>query len=294
MAKGITRRDAIKNMGVMAGAAMIGPKLAGCGDESPPGQITNIVVVMMENRSYDHYLGARKLLEQKGGDGLVATMSNLDMSGTARAIYRETVECVADPPHGWDASRLQFNAGLNDGFMKQYQDAHPTVDVAPHVMGYFGREELPVTWALADAYTSCDRWFASVMGPTWPNRYYLHSGQSNGKMENLPLPTVGWPTIYDRLAAAGVPWTYYYSDLPFLFTLPGVDSSKWKTITDFYADARAGTLPPVVMADPGFALTTGNDDHPPHHPLLGQQFVASIYNALATSPLALRATRSTR
>jgi len=279
MVKGITRRDALKNMGVMAGAAMIGPKLVGCGDSGPPGEIKNIVVVMMENRSYDHYLGARKLLEQKGGDGLVATMSNPDMGGTARVIYRETVDCIADPPHGWDRSRLQFDAGLNDGFMKQYQDVQG-VDIAPHVMGYFGREELPVTWALADAYTSCDRWFCSVMGPTWPNRFYLHTGQSNGQMDNS-FPSVAWPTIYDRLTAAGVAWTYYYTDLPFLATLPGVDPNRWKDISTFYTDARAGTLPPVVMADPGYGL---NDDHPPHHPLLGQQFIASIYNALATSP----------
>jgi phospholipase C len=295
MAKGITRRDAIKNMGVMAGAAMIGPKLAGCGDDggaSPdarsgqpdargPGAITNIVVVMMENRSYDHYLGARKLLEQKGGDGLVATMSNLDMSGAERAIYLETVNCVADPPHEWDSSRAQFDGGLNDGFMTQYQIARGT-DIDPHVMAYFGRAELPVTWALADAYTSCDHWFASVMGPTYPNRFYLHTGQSNGQMDNA-FPSVAWPTIYDRLAAAGVPFTYYYSDLPFLALFPDADPTKWKSIGDFYVDAHAGTLPPVVVADPAFG-TFGNDDHPPHHPLLGQQFIASIYNALATSP----------
>src|SRR6266571_7374185 len=142
MSKGITRRDALKQMGAtIAGAAMVAPKLAGCSSKS--GEITNIVVVMMENRTYDHYLGARKLLEGKGGDGLVAGMGQNDKAGTFRAIYRESVDCVADPPHGWDASRSQFDNGANDGFMKAYQEAHGDA-IAPYVVGYFGREDLPV------------------------------------------------------------------------------------------------------------------------------------------------------
>jgi phospholipase C len=304
MAKGITRRDALKQMGAVAGAAMVVPALAGCSDKSgatdptpdaptpdaplPDAHpnpdaadtgITTIVIVMMENRTYDHYLGARKLLEGKGGDGLVDGMGQNDMGGTFRPIYRESVDCVADPPHGWDASRVQFNGGANDGFMKAYQAAQG-VDIAPYVVGYFGREDLPVTYALADAYTMCDRWFASVMGPTFPNRWYLHSGQSGGYNYNeLQLPS-HWPTIYDRLDAAGVPWRYYYTDLPFLLTM-GVPIGNQFALDQYFVDAMRGELPPVVMVDPGFAL---NDDHPPHHPLLGQQFIASIYNALATSP----------
>ncbi len=276
MAKGITRRDALKQMGAVAGAAMVAPRLAGCSGKS--GQITNIVVVMMENRTYDHFLGARKLLEGKAGDGLVAGMGQPDKSGAFHAIYREQVDCVADPPHGWDASRSQFDNGANDGFMKAYQDAQGD-DIAPYVVGYFGREDLPVTYALADAYTSFDRWFASIMGPTFPNRWYLHSGQSGGYMYNELMPMPHWPTIYDRLDAAKVAWRYYYTDLPFLLTM-GVPSAKQFMLDQFMVDCMMGNLPPVAVVDPGFSF---NDDHPPHHPLLGQQFIASIYTALATS-----------
>src|SRR6266487_98997 len=118
------------------------------------------------------------------------------------------------------------------------------------------------------------------MGPTFPNRWYLHSGQSGGYMYNELVPTTKWPSIYDRLDAAKIPWSYYYTDLPFLATM-GIPLSKTLSIDQFYLDAKMGKLPPVVMADPGFSF---NDDHPPHHPLLGQQFIASIYTALATSP----------
>jgi phospholipase C len=100
-------------------------------------------------------------------------------------------------------------------------------------------------------------------------------------MSNV-IPSAGFPSIYDRLNAAKIDWAYYFSDLPFLGLLPGIDTTKFKHFNNqFFNDANAGTLPPVVMIDPAFSL---NDDHPPHHPLLGEQFISSVYNALATSP----------
>jgi len=230
---------------------------------------------MMENRTYDHYFGARSLLEGKPGDGLTAAMSNVDAGGMTRAVYEESVNCVPDPPHGWDASHAQFANGMNSGFVTEYEADH--AGVGPYVMGYFKRDHLPVSWALADAYTSCDRWFASVMGPTWPNRFYLHSAQSGGHKSN-ELPSPVWPTIYDRLDAAGVDWMYYYSDLPFIAVLGNTRNLQ---IEFFFEEAKAGELKPVTILDPNFGL---NDDHPPHHPMMGQQFISSIYQALATSP----------
>jgi phospholipase C len=192
-------------------------------------------------------------------------------------IYPETVGCVADPPHGWDQSRNQFNGGANDGFMRAYQEAAGDM-IPPHVMGYYDRKVLPVSWALADGNTICDRWFSSVMGPTWPNRFYLHTGQSGGNKSNDPLATP-IASIYDRLDAAGIAWSYHYADVPFLPLVRDIVPNI--PLEFFFEDAKAGKLAPVTMIDPGF---TFNDDHPPHHPLLGQQFIASIYQALATSP----------
>lgn len=279
------RRTAIKTLGALAGSAAAGRLLGACdGAPSAPPGITTIVALMMENRSYDHYLGARALLESLPGDGLAAGMDNPSRAGGRVEIFRETVPCVPDPPHSWDGSRAQFAGGANDGFLYSYQDRHG-YGVAPHCMGYFGRDELPVTWALADAYTSCDRWFCSVMGPTWPNRMYWHAAQSSGLKSNT-LPSDGAlssTTIHHRLDDAGIDWAYYFSDLPVLGLWGNLelDGRVRRVVYDFFDDAAAGTLPPVCLIDPPFGSA---DDHPPHHPLMGQYFIASIYSALASSP----------
>jgi phospholipase C len=303
------RRDALKSIGTLAGAGAASRLLAGCGDDRRPGAggpdaggtgadagtpdaapvqgLTTYVVVMMENRSYDHYLGARKLIEGLPGDGLTADMFNPDVDGTVVPIYRETDHCVADPPHGWEQSRNQMDGGANDGFLRAYRAAHEGQKLLPYVMGYFGREDIPLTWALADHYASSDRWFSSVLGPTFPNRFYLHSAQSGGRMDNR-LVAADWPSFPRQLTDAGVPWTYYYSDLPFLglfADLADVSPTNFKTFPgDFMADAAAGTLPPVTYIDAIFIQAFGNDDHPPRHPIRGQAFLASIYAALAASP----------
>lgn len=274
----VSRRRALE-----LGASTLLPVLGtqACGDDTSetvtPGSIEHIVVLMMENRSYDHILGSRKL-DGLPGDGLEPSMSNVDAEGTEHAVYRASLLCVADPPHGWDSSHAQFNTGKNDGFLTEYQLSQGE-DVEPSVMSYFTKEDLPVTHALADSYTSCDRWFCSVMGPTWPNRFYFHSAQSVGLKSN-DSPAERWPTIYDRMDEAGVSWEYFYTDLPFLLIL-GLSKTSPAT-PNFFDAAKNGTLPSVTVIDPGFAL---NDDHPPHHPLLGQQMIAAVYQALATSPL---------
>ena len=264
------RRDALKSIGALAGAGAASRLLGGCGDNLGAARrdagapdaaasadaagpdaavvqgITTVVVVMMENRSYDHYLGARGLIEGLPGDGLVASMTNPDVNDAPVPIYRETDFCVADPPHGWNPSRTQWNGGLNDGFVRAYRAAHEGETLLPYVMGHFGREDIPLTWSLADSYASCDRWFSSVLGPTWPNRMYLHSGQSGGLMSNtLPPGGITWRAIQHELSDAGVPWAYYYNDLPFLslFRNLSTDGTLRRFVDEFFDDAAAGALP---------------------------------------------------
>lgn len=277
------RRDALKTLGALAGVTALPKILGGCGSDDPNEGITTLVILCMENRSYDHYLGPRAL-QGLGGDGLTEGMSNPRSSGSAEPIFHESVSCILDPPHSWGQSRAQFNSGQNDGFMREYQRVWGST-VAAHPMGYFEREDLPFSWALADAYATSDRWFSSLMGPTWPNRMYLHSGQSGGLSENV-LPTTGgidWQSIHHQLSAAGIDWAYYFQDLPFVPLFKDLDISGHvrRVNNDFFKDAKAGTLPPVVWIDPNFDL---NDDHPPHHQMLGQQLMASIYAALADGP----------
>jgi phospholipase C len=280
------RRDALKAMGGIAGAATIGKVLPGCGggDDGPVG-ITTMVFMMMENRSYDHLMGARAL-EGLGGNGLTAAMTNPNMAGDAVPIFEvggADAVCVLDPPHGWESCRAQMNGGLMDGFVTAYEAAHSTSGLN-QVMGYLTRAHEPVTWALADSYTSCDQWHCSVLGPTIPNRMYWHSGTSQGQQDNRnPSGGIAWDTIYHRLYDKSIDWTYYYGDVPtlaFITGLPGLQD-RLQRMEKFFEDAEAGTLPPVVYIDPAFSM---NDDHPPHHTILGQQLIASVYTALANSP----------
>jgi phospholipase C len=301
----INRRDALKRIGGLAGAAAATRFLSACrsdGDDGPVG-ITTYVYVMLENRTYDHVFGARSMLEGKPGNGLTADMNNPDVNGTPIAPFEPTSMAsqlcvVADPPHSWNASGNQWNGGANDGFVKAQQADYPgNIDV----MQYQTRKEQPVSWALADAYTTCDRWHAAIMGPTLPNRFFWHAATSCGYRSNEVLEDVtklSVPTIYHRLRDAGVEWSYYYSSLPVVaalgnFRAPYDLSSDYlgpriKRFGDagtlegqFFMDAAEGKLAPVNYIDPFFYL---NDDHPPSHPLMAQQFIAAIYTALAKSP----------
>lgn len=273
-------------MGALAGSTALGKLLGGCArneSDSSTAGITTLVVLCMENRSYDHVLGARAL-QGLGGDGLVPGMSNSRLDGTIESIFHTEVPEVPDPPHSWESSRKQFADGQNSGFMREYQRRIGEA-VPPHVMGYFTDRDQPFSWALADAYATSDRWFASLMGPTWPNRMYLHSGQSGALTVN-ELPTSGgidWPSIHHQLNEAGIDWSYYYQDLPFVPLFKNLDVSGHvrRVNNEFWLDARDGNLAPVTWIEPNFSL---NDDHPPRHPMLGQQFMASVYAALAQGP----------
>jgi phospholipase C len=279
------RRDLLKTFGAAAGAAGMTRLLPGCGADGDGEEgITTIVLLMMENRSYDHFFGARSWQEGLPGDGLTGTETNPDSEGVQVPLWEATEElmCVPDPAHGWEASHTQYNGGLNDGFVTTHQEDHAG-DLGP--MQYLTRTHVPVSYALADNYAICDRWFCSLLGPTWPNRFYWLAGSSQGAISN-DIPEGGFttPTIFHRLLEAGIEHRYYYSDLPFLGVLGevGLDLTRFLYyIDDFYSDAEQGRLPPVVYIDPPF---TGADDHPPHHPIRGQEFIASIYNALAASP----------
>ena len=280
------RRDAIKTIGALAAAAGTSRLLSACGGEGA-GTIDTYVYMMMENRSYDHYLGARSF-EGLAGNGLQASFSNPNGSGDPIGIWPATADandlCIPDPPHSWNASRTQMNGGANDGFVIAYENSHGPGGTAP--MQYMTRDRVPVHNALADAYTSCDAWFSSLLGPTLPNRMYWHAGTSNGAINNdevLAGAFEGLPSVYHRMNEASVDWAYYYGDVPVLSVLEDIDLEgrirrfRW----EFIDDAAAGRLPSVSYIDPGFGT---NDDHPPHHPLLGQQLISAVYTALATSP----------
>jgi phospholipase C len=294
-----SRRDALKHLGVGLGAVVSG---AGCmnkvlqcgGDAKPLGQsqllagIDTIVVVMMENRSFDHHLGSLRSDKSYPSagvvDGLRGGESNPDDDGSLVASWRMTgAEPRYVPTHHWDTSREAHRGGMNDGFVKVNDG-----DGRAQVMGYHDREILPVQYALADNFTVCDRWFASVMGPTWPNRFYLQAASSHGHRSNKPIGFTGPATIWERVAeqcrstrnyfAAPAPW--YAAAFP-AKSFSGNDAVTAARIEDFFIDARNGNLPEFAIIDPDFLA---GDAHPMHNLPLSEVFLSAVYRAMADSP----------
>ena len=279
----VNRRDVLKGLGAAA-------LLPGCRPAPPtgdaPSPIEHVLFTMMENRSFDHMLGSLSLeegrLEVNGPD---PDFGNPMPDGTLIKPFRTGAWCIDDPPHGWDDSRLQWANGDCSGFIQAYAKRWGEgIDLA-QVMGYFAREQLPITYGLADRYALCQRWHASLMTDTWPNRLYAHGAQSQGMTTNdLPDGTFfSMETIWDRLDAAGISWAYYYSDLPMISLFGRFNTRpEIKPIENLFADLARGELATVVQIEPAFGA---NDDHPPHDPTLGQLFLSTLHAALAQSPL---------
>jgi phospholipase C len=297
-----SRRDALKaglGLGALATAGGIAcnPASDRCagGPQPAPGGVANaqlaaidtIVVLMLENRSFDNFLGGLKLDPGYPAaavlDGLTGGEQIPDAGGTMVPLLRMVGDGAVDPKHDWVSSRTAFNGGRNDGFLLPNPGAHQN-----EVISWFGGDRIPFFYALAREFTVCDRWFSSVMGPTWPNRFYLHAATADGHKTNLPMGLSPPPTIWERMADRC--WTaknYYSSRLPWYSlafpakSFSGDDAVTPETLDHFFADAAAGSLPNLAIIDPDFEA---NDGHPPHDLALCEAFVASVYRAMAESP----------
>lgn len=192
-----------------------------------------------------------------------------------------------DPPHEWDQSRFQFNLGENNGFVAENEKSHPGFGF--QAMGYHVREHLPVLYGLADHFTLCQRWHASVMGPTWPNRYYMHACTSGGGKTNFPNPFL--KTLWHRCDEVGITSRMYFSDVPWVTGAFPLIPTVWSKLADDFGGFNLNTLtnpntlsrgdlPNFTIIDPGF-----NDDHPSHNIQLGEILIGALYKALAESPV---------
>jgi phospholipase C len=298
---GFTRREVLRagvGLGALAtAAAACGPASNRCagGPEAPAGGVANaqlaaidtIVVLMLENRSFDNILGGLRFDPSYPAaaalDGLTGNEKILNASGATVDLMRMVGNGTFDPKHDWVSSRTAFNGGRNDGFLLPNPGVHQN-----EVISYFAADSLPFLHALAREFTVCDRWFSSVMGPTWPNRFYLHATTAGGHKTNLPMGLSPPPTIWERMADRC--WTgknYYSSKLPWYSlafpakSFSGDDAIVPETLDHFYADAARGALPNIAIIDPDFEA---NDGHPPHDLALCEAFVASVYRAMAESP----------
>jgi phospholipase C len=247
--------------------------------------IDHFVVLMMENRSFDHYFGwladADGIQQQSFTDpaGNSVPTRHFSTLGSGGMEYKGCGH--PDPGHGWDSGRAQLLGGfLADGSGND-----------EFALTYYNSGELGFIHEAARPYTLYDRFFCSLLASTWPNRYYKWSAQSGGlKTNDPPVGTAGnqWETIFDRAIGRGVTARYYASDLPFSAVWGPRGASWTNPITRYYADCAAGTLPNISFVDPPFRDGGGGDglsadEHPLGDVRLGQAFMADVVNAFVSS-----------
>jgi phospholipase C len=243
--------------------------------------IDHIVVLCMENRSWDHYFGSRKLLESEASNGLSGDETNPNMANDQIPIFPLPDDAApADPPHQWDEVHATWNSGAIDQFVIENEKINP--GAAAEVMGYHVRSALPMLYSLADSYCLLDNYFCSLLAGTWPNRYYLHAATSGGQQSNFPA--TGIDSIQDICDDAGISHNNYYDGLVSWQTgaFPITSFTRTDSIDEFFTNVENGTLEEVVIIDPDFL---SNDDHPSNAngPALGQVLISTIYQALAES-----------
>jgi phospholipase C len=262
-------------------------------------QIENVVVLMMENHSYDNFFGmlGRGPFQAPRGDGYTIaadgypTATNPQSNGSQLRAFNMPNTCQENgsPSQDWAASHQQYANGANSGFV-----ISPSGPVA---MGYWDQQNLPFTYALASTFPIGDRWFCSVLGQTDPNRRYLFAATSMGMTNDIGSPAqdatfaLSPPngTIFNQLTSHGISWTNYSevvsatNESMNLYPIPDAkyDSTNVKSTTQFLADAKAGKLPSFTFVDPDYGNTSQEN---PQNISRGETFLASIVEAIGSSP----------
>jgi phospholipase C len=330
----LSRRDFLRYSGAL-GALAAGAPLAAAVSGSAvaatirsPGSLPNprkpigtvdesllfdhIVVVMMENHSFDNYLGALPISGQPRAHGLtydrrgVILNSNPGQSGTVRSYPFTSTAQGPDVTQTWNATHEQIDGGKMDGFISSNGES-------PQAMGYWGPDVLPFAYSFATSFTVGNRWFCSAPCQTYPNRRFLMAATAYGDITTdsstitLTPPPNG--TIFDQLTSAGVSWKNYFTDLPQTAIIPSIiekHPSNIVPVADFFADCAAGTLPSVSFVDPEFGVLSdigsplvgvvgvnnvgvefsqiGGDEEEPQDLSYGENWAYQVVNAVLNSP----------
>lgn len=239
--------------------------------------IEHIIVVMMENRSFDHIMGW-----VTNANGRQSGLTFTNSSGAAFSTFPLAPDfqgcAYHDPNHSYEGGRVEFNGGACDGWLRA-----PANDL--FCIGYYERANLSFFAAIEANWTICDRYFAALMAETYPNRIYQHAAQTDRLENTTDLSSL--PTIWDRLSESNLTARYYFSDIPFLALWGFKYLPIARPISSFFDDCTNGSLPNVSFVDPKFfneTLGTSEDDHPHADLRNGQAFLSRIYNAVISSP----------
>lgn len=237
-----TRREFLRKAIMLSGAAgmssMIPPAIQRAIDINPPAGSTyldaeHIVILMQENRSFDHCFGALRGVRgfndpraihlpngnlvwlQSGKDG--ATYAPFRFS-----INETKITWMGSIPHSRSSQVDAFNKGKYDNWIDSKKSGNKKYSEMPLTMGHFSREDIPFNYAMADAFTICDQHFSSAMTSTWPNRLYLWSGtireeknmDAKAYIRNtIPWGEANWKTFPERLEENKISWKVYQNEL---------------------------------------------------------------------------------
>ncbi|MGO8960021.1 MAG: alkaline phosphatase family protein [Streptosporangiaceae bacterium] len=264
------------------------PHLAEGTDTLP--QIQHIVVLMLENHSYDNQLG---MLRRPGADGFTLgsdgkpTAQNPYPDGRIQHAFRMPTTCQLSghPSQTWVDTHTQLNGGKLNGFVKSGS--------GPVAMGYWQKADLPFYYSLASTFPLADRYFCSVLGQTFPNRRYLMAATSLGMVnDGVPNP-FDYPangTIFDRLHKIGASWADFFSPLGDFLPTPTAGlfpellvkyAGNMHKIESFFTQAKAGKLPSFCLVEPNYESNSGED---PQNIANSEQFAAQVIDAVMTGP----------
>lgn len=283
------------------------------------GSIEHVVVLMLENRSFDHMLGFlysdKPPRDGQPFEGLTGRESNLDSNGNPVPVYKITPDTPnayflpgADPGEGYKATNSQLFGSINapssqpktsnTGFVSDFSytlswevSERPTEIItgveASWIMGCYAPETLPVLSGLARGYAVCDQWFGSAPTETMPNRAFALAATSQGHMDDASH-SFTCPSIFGRLSDAGMDWRIYGYNAPPLTrgNFPDTqqaDDSHFGLFTNFVDDARAGRLPPFTFLEPAWSGSEQNDQHPVSDISAGERLIRDVYYAVRSN-----------
>lgn len=298
--------------------------LAGCAaSEAPPAaaqlrparlsDIDHIVIMMKENRSFDHYFGTLsgvrgfsdpKAMRLAGGGSVFEQPDRASPAKVALPFHLDTTKTsaqrLADLGHDWLVQHASFAGGRMDGWLAAHRDADR--DRGPLTMGYLTRADLPFYHALADAFTICDGYFSSILGPTIPNRLFamtgsINAGGGNGgpQIDNRIRPSLSWESYPERLERAGITWRIYHDLDDFNCNVckfltqyrqaaPGSalrhNALRNRPFYELLYDLRTGNIPQVTWIVPPSYLS----EHPDYLPAAGEHHTQQILSALWSNP----------
>ena len=270
----------------------------------PMPLIKHIVVLMLENRSFDHMVGYMQSSTYPI-DGIDAAhpptnpMSPNDSTPVAATPDAPDVLSF-DAGHSVPDTNLQLylrvegpppSGATNMGFVYSYsQQQGVTPATAPLIMKCFPPNRVPVLTTLAREFALCTRWYSSVPGPTWPNRFFVHCATSKGFIDNSLLHNYDMRTIFENLSSVNSgTWKIYSHDFPQAQVLNGINipafDQNWDSIGGFKDDAANNVLPNYSFIEPKYTTFLGeaNDQHPPHSIHAGEQLIAEVYDAVRNS-----------